>query len=88
MTFENFLDLHDLLVNDIAGSSMIFIILATILIFVFCARFRFPNSVTIMAIGLFYCMLAAFYSSLLLPLMLLFALVFAGWQISRLLSRG
>jgi hypothetical protein len=86
MTFENFLDFHDILVNDVAGGATIFIFLAAIAIFIVCAQFRFPNGVTFFAIALFMLFMSFFYP-VILPITLVALVVFGAWQIWKI-SRG
>lgn len=57
----NFLDLYDLLINEVAGTPVIFIFLSIALIGFIGAFLRFPNSVTIMIIGIFLLIMAAFF---------------------------
>jgi len=47
MNYGNFLNFKDLLVNEIAGSILIFLIISLIIIFWLCARFRFELDSTL-----------------------------------------
>ncbi len=58
-------DWYSLMVNDIAGGSTMFIVLSFILIMFLCAKFRFPNSVTIMIMGVYAIIISAFFANVL-----------------------
>lgn len=83
MTFENFLDFHDILVNDVAGGATIFIFLAAVAIFIVCAQFRFPNGVTFFAIALFMVFMSFFYPTILL-ILIPAIIVFGAWQMIKI----
>jgi len=86
MTFENYLDFHDILVNDVAGTPILFLFLAAIAIFIICAQFRFPNSVTFFAIAMFMLFMSFFYPAILL-LAIPAIIVFGAWQVWKI-TRG
>jgi hypothetical protein len=86
MTAENFLDFHDILVNDVAGTPAIFLFLGAIAVFIICAQFRFPNSVTFFAIALFFAFMSFFYTLALAPLIITIA-GFVAWQVWKV-TRG
>lgn len=58
MTFNNPLDLENLLVNTLAGDWTIFLFLALIVITILAARFRMNNITMFMMIGLFAVIMA------------------------------
>lgn len=84
----NYLDFKSIFVNEIAGSSLIFVIISVIAIAYVCARFRVPNIMTIMLIGLWMLLLGAFspFQWTLVVGGILFA-VFIGWQLIKIFQR-
>ena len=72
---------YDLFVNDIAGGSTVFIIMAFILIMFLCAKFRMPNSVTIMIMGIFAIIVSAFFDSILILTLIITGMLFGyAWK--------
>ena len=76
---------ENLLVNDISGSPIIFIALSFVLITFLCAKFRFPNSATIVIIATYSLIISAFFVNVLAITLFLIALFFA-WGLNRMLS--
>jgi hypothetical protein len=70
MSYTEFLDLYDLLVNDVAGHEVVFIFMSYLAIAWGAAWLRFPNIVTIMIMALWSLLMSAYFSSI-LPLVLL-----------------
>lgn len=84
----NYLDFKDILVNQISGSSLIFVLISVIGIAYVCAKFKVPNIMTIMILGLWMLILGAFnpFQWCLVVGGLLFA-VFIGWQLIKIFQR-
>ena len=78
-------DWYKLFVNDIAGSSTMFIVLSFTLILFLCAKFRFPNSATIMIMGVYGIIISAFFGSVLIIAMFVMGTFFA-LALNRILS--
>lgn len=89
VTPETFLDLEDILVNEVAGSPTLFLVLGFIVLVFFAARFRFPNSVTIMMMVLFALVMSPFagFSSG-LPITLFVIGIFIAWSYTRALKQN
>lgn len=86
---ETFLDLEDVFVNEIAGSPTLFLILGFIVLVFFAARFRFPNSVTIMMMVLFALVMSPFAGfSIVLPITLFIVGTFIAWSYTRALKQN
>jgi hypothetical protein len=82
------LDLYQLFVNDVAGTAWIFIALALAGIFYFAAKFRFPNSIMLMIMVLFFLMVGALVQGILGILAIILIFGFAAWVIIRAISRS
>ena len=82
MAFVNFLDLQTILVNTLAGSIMIFIALAIILIAIFAARFRMNNIMFFMMLTLFAVIFSTF-----IPWFYAFMILVAGLAIFYIIGR-
>jgi len=67
----DYLDWENLFVNDISGGETLFMFLSFIVIMIIAAKFRFPNSVTIMIMAFYTIVMSAFFPAL-LPLVLFF----------------
>lgn len=80
--FINPLDWQTLFVNVFAGSMQIFTVVAILVFGYLSARFRFPNVVTLIVLGLFVVFMAAY-----MPSLYLFVIVFAGFAISYMIGR-
>ena len=78
-------DWYDLFVNSIAGGSTMFIVLSFVLIMFMCAKFRFPNSATIMIMGVYGIIISAFFGSILIIAMFIMGTFFA-LALNRILS--
>ena len=77
MSYTNYLDMYDLLVNEVAGDWVIFIFMSYVFIAFAAAHLRFPNIVTIMILVLWSLMMSAFFESILPIILLLIGLFFA-----------
>ena len=78
-------DWYQLFVNDIAGGSTLFIVLSFILIMFLAAKFRFPNSVTIMMMGTYAIIISAFFVNVLAITLFIIGTFFA-LALNRMLS--
>jgi len=78
-------DWKNLFVNDIAGGPDIFIALSFVLIMFLCAKFRFPNSATIVIITTYALIISAFFSNVLAITLFITALFFA-WGLNKMLT--
>lgn len=76
-TLDNPLDWYDILVNEVAGSLDVFIILGLVCILFMCAKFRMPNIVTIAIMTVFVLALSKFKPTLLYILLVLIGAYFA-----------
>jgi len=85
---DTFLNLYQLFVNDVAGSTLIFIALALAAIFYFSAKFRFPNSIMLMIMVLFFMMVVSAIEGIFGVLAIILIFGYAGWVIIRAISRG
>jgi len=77
------LDWWDLLVNEIAGSWIIFMVLLLIGVFYFAARYRFPDAVIVLifiVVGLLF----STWSVALKAITILVVAVFVAWNLRRL----
>lgn len=68
---------YDLFVNDIAGGTTMFIVLSFALIMFLAAKLRFPNSVTIMIMGVYGIIISAFFGKILIIAMFIMGTFFA-----------
>ncbi len=82
MDYWNF---YDLFVNDIAGGSTMFIVLSFVLIMFLASKFRFPNSVTIMMMGVYAILISAFFANVLAITLFIIGTFFA-LALNRILS--
>ena len=82
-------DLYDVFMNNIFGKNndLLFIAACLALIAFICAKFRFPNVVTLSMFAIFGIFMGSFFTSY-LALILLFIGVLFAWGISRLMTRG
>jgi|TARA_Y100000296_G_C5156972_1_gene249656 hypothetical protein len=83
---ENYLDFWDLLVNEVAGSSTLFLALALIIIVYIAVKSRFPNS-AVMAICILFLLIVSPFIPTLLAYVVLVITSFTGWQVARLIHR-
>lgn len=80
MPIETFLDLYDVLVNQVAGSIYIFLFLSLITIAIIGAQMKMPDSVIALILLVYLLFLSAFFPFL-LPITLYIAGAFVGWQL-------
>jgi hypothetical protein len=78
-------DWQDLFVNDIAGGATIFIAMSFVVILFLCAKFRFPNSATIMIMGTYAIIISAFFANI-LALTLFIIGTFFALALNRMIS--
>jgi len=83
---EQFLDVWGVLVNDIAGSELIFLALSFITILIFGVMWKFDNLTTIMILAVWIIIISAFINTL-LAISLVVIGYFIGQQINRLVTR-
>jgi len=76
---------YQLMVNDISGGSTMFIVLSFVLIMFLCAKFRFPNSATIMIMGTYAIIISAFFANVLSITLFIIGTFFA-LALNRILS--
>ena len=76
---------ENLFVNDIAGGPIIFVALSFILIMFLCAKFRMPNSATIVIMATYSLIISAFFANVLAITLFIIALFFA-WGLNKMLS--
>lgn len=84
---ETYLDLHDIFVNEVAGSAFLFLLLAYVLLFYLAARFRFPNIVTLIFMVIFTLVLSPFLNQGLLVISLLIIAVYFAINLYRTFMR-
>jgi len=87
MVAIDYLDLYQLLVIDISGTTPIFIFLSFTVIGFICSMFRLPNTVALTMFVVYGVIISAFFQSI-LAIVLVIVGIFFGWAISRLMSRG
>jgi len=80
------LDLQTLFVNTFSGNILIFGFLAMIVIAGLTAYFRMPNSISLIMFGIFLIIFAPFVEGLWI-LALLFAAIFAAYNLRRIITR-
>lgn len=79
------LNLECLLVNTFSGSFTIFIGLAYILISIFAARFRMPNSIFLVMVGLFSILMANYIQGIYLIVIVIGGLI-SFYSMSRIVK--
>lgn len=83
---EPFLDVWGVLVNQVAGTELIFLALSFITILVFSVIWKFDNLTTIMILAVWIIIVSAFINTL-LAIALVVIGYFIGQQINRLVTR-
>ena len=78
-------DWYQLFVQDISGGSTVFIVLSFVLIMFLASKFRFPNSVTIMMMGVYAIIISAFFENILAITLFIIGTFFA-LALNRILS--
>jgi len=82
----NFLDIWNILVNEVAGSVTLFMILSLVVINYAAVKFRFPNVALIMIDAIFIIIISA-YNNIILGFVLLIIGLFTGWQFKRMMEK-
>ena len=82
-----FLDLWDKLVNEVAGSPVIFLVMLILGILFISAYYKFTGRVTLMLITASV-LIVSYFINKLLAVVLFIVLVFIGIAYSRAISRG
>lgn len=83
----NFLDLRDALVNELSGSTIIFLIVFNLLVFVMCAMFRMDNRITLIMMVLFNVIVSAILSPVLLAIVIFLVALFYAPIFKKILER-
>ena len=74
---SNYLDMQDFLINEIAGSMVVFLALAFVLLLYCAAKFRMPNMITIGIMTVFMLFMSPFIGGLLALVLLAIGIFFA-----------
>lgn len=80
-------DLYDLFVNQLIGSPVLFMIIATIVIIFAATKVNMNNDVMLFTIAVFGILTSIAISNF-LPFIIAIGFSFVGWTYSRWLSRG
>jgi len=86
MTIQ-FLDLWDKLVNEVAGSPLVFLIMLILAILFLSAYYKFSGRITLMLITA-STLIVSYFINKALAVVLFIVLVFVGIAYSRAISRG
>jgi Na+-translocating ferredoxin:NAD+ oxidoreductase RnfD subunit len=78
-------DLYSLLVQQIAGSSTVFIFMSFAVVTLMCAMFRLPSYVTLLILIFYGILISAFFSTL-LPIILVIVGFFFALALGKLIS--
>jgi len=87
ITNDNFLNMWEVLVNQVFGDPVLFIISVVVSILVIAGISKFSNPITLMILLVFSLFMSNFITAL-LPFTILLAMGFIGQQVSRLINRG
>lgn len=82
-----YLDLYNILVNEVAGAPWIFILVSLVFIFLFCAYFKIPDRAVLMIFAVYLFLMGLFFNTILLIGILAVGIYF-GWSLVRFLQRG
>jgi len=82
----NYLDWYDLLVNNITGDWIIFMLIALLIVAYITSKYSLPNQVFVLLLFIFGLLMAKFFG-ILLPIVLLLVGFFVGWAILKLITR-
>ena len=85
MSWTGFFDWRDLFINQIAGNEIVFIFLSFIILAILCAKFRFPNIVT-MFVFIAYALIMSSQLPILLAITLLIVGILTSFGLSRIIS--
>jgi len=77
MDIMNYMNWEQVLVNEIAGTMTIFIVLALVALLYICAKLRFPNSITLIIMATFILLMSPFMTTLLVLLLIIVGLTFS-----------
>lgn len=83
----NYLDWWNIFVNEVAGSPILFVIIAIVIISIVSARNRFANTVYFMILTLFMLIISIEVRAI-LPFAIFIIMSFVGVQLARYVSRG
>jgi len=86
MDINNYLNWEQVLVNEIAGSMNVFIILGLVVLLYIGAKMRFPSPVTIMVMAFFVLVMSSFQPSLLAILLVVVGGLFS-FAINNIMNR-
>ena len=78
VTASTFLDLRDLLVNEVAGNTWIFVFMALAMIFFMAAYFRWQNAVAGFMVIIFLVLISLFYPVIGIVMIIAIAALFFG----------
>ena len=77
MDIMNYMNWEQVLINEIAGTSTVFIILALVVLLYICAKLRFPNPITLIIMATFILLMTPIMSTLLALLLVVVGLSFS-----------
>ena len=83
MNVENYLDFETLFINEIAGDLTIFLFLSFVMIMYLCAKFRFPNIISIAIFIVYSILISVAYPLLLVIPILMIGIVFT-WFLNKI----
>ena len=87
-TYANFLDWNDLLVKEVFGGQILFLLGTTALIFYLCIKFRLGDNAMLMLIALWILLISAAMKNMaFVGLILLIIAIFVAPRMTKLISR-
>jgi len=85
MSYTNYLDMYDILVNQVAGNPILFLGLMTLLIVFMGAKLRFPDIVTVGMLSIFLLLMGVFFPVVMILVIFILAII-VTWGILRIIS--
>ena len=79
MSIENPLGLYDLIVNTIAGSEILFALMAIVFIAFLAAKFSMPGGIFFVSLAFFGILFSVYIGELYLIIIILAAFAIGGW---------
>ena len=85
---NTFLDFYDIIVNQLIGSPVLFLVIVGIVIMFFATKFNLNNGTVLTLLALFFISITAFTSGMLLAVIVFLAFFFVGILYSKFMQRG